>query len=123
MNFVPQTKLEVQGKARHEAARRRNSECKINLCSRNSLAAMAVGLQRSGDSLRCRFTAIAARGISSFDYLLILHSELRRRGPHVGLCPAHLYFALLHTFSRTMDSSGPLKFGRAKKTSKIQRDF
>ena len=42
MNFGPQTKLEVQGKARHEAARRRNSECKINLSSRNSLAAMAV---------------------------------------------------------------------------------
>jgi len=38
MNFGQQTKLEVQGKARHEAARRRNSECKINLSSRNSLA-------------------------------------------------------------------------------------
>ena len=51
MNCGPQTKLEVQGKARHEAAGRRNSECKINLSSRNSLAAMAVsiGLQRSGD--------------------------------------------------------------------------
>ena len=36
MNFGPQTKVEVQGKARHEAARRRNSECKINLNSRNS---------------------------------------------------------------------------------------
>jgi len=36
MNFCPQTKLEVQGKARHEAARRRNSECQINLSSRNS---------------------------------------------------------------------------------------
>jgi len=42
MNFGPQTKLEVQGKARHEAARRCNSECKINLSSRNSLAAMAI---------------------------------------------------------------------------------
>ena len=42
MKFGPQTKLEVQGKARHEAARRRNSECKINLSSRNSPAAMAV---------------------------------------------------------------------------------
>jgi len=42
MNFGPQKKLEVQGKARHEAAERRNSECKINLSSRNSLAAMAV---------------------------------------------------------------------------------
>ena len=42
MNFGPQTKLEVLGKARHEAIRRRNSECKINLSSRNSLAAMAV---------------------------------------------------------------------------------
>jgi len=42
MNFGPQTKLEVQGKARREAARRRNSESKINLSSRNSLAAMAV---------------------------------------------------------------------------------
>ena len=38
MNFGPQTKLEVQGKARQEAARHRNSECKINLSSRNSLA-------------------------------------------------------------------------------------
>jgi len=38
MNFGPQTKLEVQGKAGHEAARRRNSECKIKY----SLAAMAV---------------------------------------------------------------------------------
>ena len=36
MNFGPHAKLEVQGKARHEAARRRNSECKINLSSRNS---------------------------------------------------------------------------------------
>ena len=42
MNFGPQAKLEVQFKARHEATRRRNSECKINLSSRNSLAAMAV---------------------------------------------------------------------------------
>ena len=42
MSFGPQTKLEVQGKARHEAGRRRNSECKINLSSRDSLAAMAV---------------------------------------------------------------------------------
>ena len=42
MNFGPQIKLEVHGKARHEAARRCNSECKINLSSRNSLAAMAV---------------------------------------------------------------------------------
>jgi len=42
MNFGPETKVEVQGKARHEAARRRNSECKINLSSRNSLAAIAV---------------------------------------------------------------------------------
>ena len=65
MNFGPQTKLEVQGKARHEAAERRNSECKINLSSRNSLAAMAVGLQRSQSPLRCRPTAIAARGIST----------------------------------------------------------
>ena len=36
MNFGPQAKLEVQFKARHEATRRRNSECKINLSSRNS---------------------------------------------------------------------------------------
>jgi len=42
MNFGPQTKLEGQGRARREAARRRNSECKINLSIRNSLAAMAV---------------------------------------------------------------------------------
>ena len=43
MNFGPQTKLDVQGKARHEVARPLNSECKINLSSsRNSLAAMAV---------------------------------------------------------------------------------
>jgi len=51
MNFGPQTKLEVQGKARHEASRRRNSECKISLSNRDSLAAIAVsiGLQRSGD--------------------------------------------------------------------------
>ena len=42
MNFGPQTKLEVQGKARYEAARRRNSECKVNLSSRNSLAAITV---------------------------------------------------------------------------------
>jgi len=42
MKFGPQTKIEVQGKARHEAARRRNSECKINLSSRNSLSVMAV---------------------------------------------------------------------------------
>ena len=31
-----QTKLDGQGKARREAARRRNSECKINLICRNS---------------------------------------------------------------------------------------
>jgi len=76
MNFGPQTKLEVQGKARHEAARRRNSKCKINLSSRNSLAAIAVsrptaqparhiGLLRraacSQSQLRCRPTAIAER--------------------------------------------------------------
>ena len=43
INFGPQTKLDVQGKARNEAARPRNSECKINLSSsRNSLAAMVV---------------------------------------------------------------------------------
>ena len=42
MNFAPQTKLEVQGKARHEAAGRRNSKCKINFSSRDSLTAMAV---------------------------------------------------------------------------------
>jgi len=56
MNFGPQTKLDVQGKARHEAARPRNSECKINLSSsRNSLAAMVVSrLQRSGDWLAAR---------------------------------------------------------------------
>jgi len=36
MNFGPQTKLDGQGKARREAARRRYSECKINLSSRNS---------------------------------------------------------------------------------------
>jgi len=44
MNFGPQTKLQVQGKAQHEAARRRNSGCKINLSSRNSLAATAVSM-------------------------------------------------------------------------------
>ena len=53
MNFGPQTKLEVQGKARHEAARRRNSESKI---VEIPLAAMAVGLQRSQSPLRCRPT-------------------------------------------------------------------
>ena len=37
--------LDVQGKARHEAARPRNSECKINLIAEIPLAAMAVGLQ------------------------------------------------------------------------------
>jgi len=42
MNFGPETKLEVQGKARHEAALCRNSECNINLSSQNSVAAMAV---------------------------------------------------------------------------------
>ena len=31
-----QTELDGQGKARREAARRRNSECKINLSCRNS---------------------------------------------------------------------------------------
>jgi len=31
-----QEQLDGQGKARREAARRRNSECKINLSSRNS---------------------------------------------------------------------------------------
>jgi len=36
-------KLDGQGKARREAARRRNSECKINF--NILLAAMAVGLQ------------------------------------------------------------------------------
>ena len=47
MNFGPQPKLEVQGKARHEAAGRRNSECNINLSSRNSLAAMAVSRHKA----------------------------------------------------------------------------
>jgi len=79
MNFGPQTKLEVQGKARHEAARRRNSECKINvrklyaryhpcLATRRLekfQGDIPLGLQRSGTPLRCRPTAIAARGIST----------------------------------------------------------
>ena len=54
MNFGPQTKLDGQGKARREAARRRNSEYKINLSSRHS--------SRSNGS---RPTDIAARGIST----------------------------------------------------------
>ena len=45
-------KLDGQGKARREAARRRNSECKINLSCRNS--------SRGNGSRR---TAIAAGGI------------------------------------------------------------
>ena len=44
-------KLDGQGRARREAARRRNSECKIVDIP---LAAMAVGLQRSGDWLAAR---------------------------------------------------------------------
>jgi len=48
--------LDGQCRARREAARRRNSECKINLSSlvQIPLATMAVGLQRSGDWLAAR---------------------------------------------------------------------
>ena len=49
-------KLDGQGRARREASRRRNSECKINLSSliEIRLATMAVGLQLSGDWLAVR---------------------------------------------------------------------
>jgi len=36
LKYYNMCKLDGQGKARREAARRRNSECKINLDSRNS---------------------------------------------------------------------------------------
>ena len=51
-----QLQLDGQGRTRREAARRRNSECKINLSSlvEIPLATMAVGLQRSGDWLAAR---------------------------------------------------------------------
>jgi len=55
MNFGPHTKLDGQGRARREAARRGNSECKINLSIVEiPLAVTAVGLQRSGDWLAAR---------------------------------------------------------------------
>ena len=54
MNFGPQTKLDGQGKARREAARRRNSECKMNLSCRNSSRSNGSRLQRSGDWLAAR---------------------------------------------------------------------
>jgi len=97
MNFGSQTKLEVQGKARHEAARRRNSECKINLSSRNSLAAMAVSrptaqrLLAAGAAHRSLRRAASQSPFRSAVGLLplpreefrlpklILHSELRCR--------------------------------------------
>ena len=57
--LVHKQKLEVQGKARREAARRRNSECSRPTAQRPMRRA-------AGQSpLRCRPTAIAARGISN----------------------------------------------------------
>jgi len=47
--------LDMQGRARRETARRRNSECKIDLSSRNSSRGNgSIGLQRSGDWLAAR---------------------------------------------------------------------
>jgi len=97
MNFGPQTKtkLDGQGKARREAARRRNFECKINLSSPNSsrsngstptahrwlAGSVSHWSQRrtaSQSPLRCRPILPLPR--EKFRQLnLILHSELRRR--------------------------------------------
>ena len=54
VDAVRQTKLDGQGKARHEAARRRNSECKINLSCRNSSRGNGSRPKRSCDWLAAR---------------------------------------------------------------------
>jgi len=96
MNFGPQTKLEVQGKARHKAARRRNSECKI--VEIPSQQWQSVGLQRSGDLLAARHIGRCAAPPANHRLMPLPREEFRlfcarncgAGRPHVGLCPAHL---------------------------------
>jgi len=93
MNFGPQTKLDGQGKARREAARR-NSECKITLSCRNSSRGNGNRPKRSGDWLAARRCdqcdtlpanhrcAVSVLPLLREEYgllKLILHSKLHRR--------------------------------------------
>ena len=68
--------LDGQGKARREAARRRNSECKINLSSRNS--------SRSNGS----------RPTAQRSAVGLLHSDLRRRAASRRALPCTSSFYL-----------------------------
>ena len=110
MNFGPQTKLEVRGKARHEAARLRNSECKINLSSLPTQQWQSVGLQRSGDWPPARHigrcAALRANHRCAVGLLplpreefrllkLILHSELRRRAASRRALPCPSSYLLI----------------------------
>jgi len=66
-------------------------------------------MEKQGDVKQRRCSIAAARPITAalaschccernFDYLgpkLILHSDLRRRRPHVGFCPAHLVIIIM----------------------------
>jgi len=66
--LVHKQKLEVQGKARREAARRRNSECSRPTAQRwlaGGAAQRPIRRAAGQSPLRSRPTAIAARGIST----------------------------------------------------------
>ena len=93
IHYLPIThnQLDGQGKARREAARRRNPECKINLSSRNSSRSNGSrhwSLRRvAGQSpLRCRPTALgiaASGGLTSgfalhFYFLFVDQSSSHR---------------------------------------------
>ena len=81
MNFGPHTKLDGQGKAQREAARRRNSECKINFISRNSSrsnGSRPAAVQRAVIGRR-RGALVAAPRHRPVTAVGLLHSELRRR--------------------------------------------
>ena len=101
-------KLDGQGRARREAARRRNSECKIDLSCRNSSRGNGSRPKRSGDWLTARrcdqcdtlpANHRCAVGVlpllqEEFGLLkLILHSKLWRRAASRRAlpCPSSLY--------------------------------
>jgi len=81
MNFGPQKKLEVHGKARREAARRRNSECSRPTAVTGRRRGAATNAPRRRP-ITARCTAVSLLPLLREEFLLlklILHSELRRR--------------------------------------------
>ena len=87
-------KLDGQDKARREAARRRNSECKINFNSRNSSrsnGSRPTGVQRAVIGRR-RGALVAVPRCRPVTVVGLLHSELRRRAASRRALPALLVF-------------------------------